>query len=60
MVAVRRLPHLLEAELLHPRLVRGDGRAFDADAALLDGVGSVDGHLVFGSVAVLDGKIEGA
>ena len=57
---VRRLPHLLEPELLHPRLVGGDGRAFDADAALLDGVGGVDGHLVFGGVAVLDGKIEGA
>src|SRR4029077_10138041 len=30
--AVRRLPHLLQGKLLHPRLVRGDGGAFDADA----------------------------
>src|SRR6185295_19618261 len=31
---VGRLPHLLEAELLHPRLVGRDRRAFHADAVL--------------------------
>ena len=56
--AVRRLPHLLQAELLHPRFVRGDGGAFDADAELLDGVGGVDGDLVVGLVAVFDAEIE--
>jgi hypothetical protein len=52
-----RLPHLLEAELLHPRLVRRDGRALDADAVLLDRVGGVDRDLVVGLVAVLDPEV---
>ena len=43
--AVRRLPHLLQLELLDPGLVRGDGGALDADVELLDGVRAVDGHL---------------
>lgn len=41
-------PHLLEVELLDPRLVGGDGRALDADAVLLDRLGGVDGDLVVG------------
>ena len=57
--AVRRLPHLLEVELLHPRLVGCDGRAFDADAAGLDGISGIDGDLVVGGVAVLDAEVEG-
>ena len=56
--AVRRLPHLLEAEFLHPRLVRGDGGAFDADADLLDGVGGIDRDLVVGLVAVFHPEVE--
>jgi hypothetical protein len=40
--AVGRLPHLLEAEFLDPRLVGRDGRAFDADAILLDRLGRLD------------------
>src|SRR6185369_18078691 len=40
--AVRRLPHLLEAEFLDTGLVGRDRRAFDADAMLLDRVGRVD------------------
>ena len=55
--AVRRPPHLLQAELLDPGLVRGDRRALDADAVLLDGVGGVDRHLVVGLVAVLDRQV---
>ncbi len=56
--AVRALPHLLEIELLHARLVGRDGRAFDADAAGLDRVGRVDRHLVVGGVAMLDREVE--
>src|SRR5262249_22672546 len=56
--AVGRPPHLLQPELDHPGLVRGDGRALDADAVPLNGVGRVDGHLVPGGVAVLDGQVE--
>ena len=56
--AVRRLPHLLEAEFLHPGLVRGDGGAFDADADLLDGVGGIDRDLVVGLVAVFHPEVE--
>ncbi len=49
---------LLEVEFLHPRLVRRDGGAFDADAVLLDGVGGVDGDLVVGLVAVFHAEVE--
>ncbi len=55
--AVGRDPHLLEAELLHPRLVRRDRRALDAGTVLLDGVGGVDGHLVVGRVAMLHPEV---
>ena len=55
--AVGREPHLLEVELLDAGLVGGDGRAFDAHAVLLDGVGGVDGDLVVGLVAVLDAEV---
>jgi hypothetical protein len=39
------------------RLRRRDGRALDADAVLLDGVGRVDRDLVVGGVAVLDAEV---
>ena len=55
---VRRPPHLLEAELLDPRLVRRDRCALDADAVLVDGVRGIDGHLVVRGVTVLDGQVE--
>ncbi len=55
--AVRRNPHLLEAELLNACLIRGDGRALHTDVVLLDGVCSVNGDLVVGRVAVLDRQI---
>ena len=56
--AVGRLPHLLEAELLDPRLVGRDRRAFDADAVLLDRLGGLDRDPVVGLVALLDAEIE--
>src|SRR5215204_1020915 len=40
---VRGAPHLLQAELLDPRLVRCDRGALDPDAVLLDRVRRVDG-----------------
>src|SRR5690606_3873705 len=55
--AVRAAPHLLQPELLHPGLVRGDGGALDTDAVLLDGVRGVDGDLVFGAVPLLDRQV---
>src|ERR1700722_14239529 len=44
-------------ELFDPRLVRGDGRAFDADAGGLDRMRRVDRDLVVGRVAILDREI---
>jgi hypothetical protein len=44
-VPVGGLPHLLELELLDALLVGGDGRALDADVALLDGLSSINGDL---------------
>ena len=46
--AVRALPHLLEVELLDPRLVGRDRRALDADLVLEDSLGSFDCHFVVG------------
>ena len=43
---VRALPHLLQLELLHARLVRRDRRALDPHFVLQDCLGRVDGHLV--------------
>ena len=47
---VRALPHLLQLELLHARLVGSDRRAFDADAVLLNRLCGLDGDLVIGLV----------
>ena len=44
--AIGALPHLLELELLDTRLVRGDGRALDADLVLNDSVGSINSDFV--------------
>src|SRR5690606_38232538 len=43
--AVGAPPHLLEAELLDPRLVWGNGGALHADADFLDLLGRIDGDL---------------
>ncbi len=44
--AVRAPPHLLELELLHARLVGGNGRALDADLVLEDGLCRINRDLV--------------
>lgn len=44
--AIRALPHLLELELLHTRLIGGNGRALDTHAVLENGLGGIDGNLV--------------
>ena len=44
-------------ELFDPRLVRRDGRAFDANAGGLDRMRRVDRDLVVGRVAILDREI---
>lgn len=48
---------LLQLEFLHASLVRGDGRALDANRVLLDGLGSVQCDLVVGLVAVLEPQV---
>jgi hypothetical protein len=55
--AVGRAPHFLEAELFHAGFVRRDGRAFHADAVMLDGFGGIDGDLVVGLVAFFDREV---
>lgn len=51
--AIWRLPHLLQIELFHARLVRSNGGAFDADLALSDGLGAVERHLIISLVTIL-------
>ena len=51
--AVRRLPHLFQAKLLHPPLVRGDGRALDADPVFFNRLRRLDRHFILGGVAIL-------
>src|SRR4029453_210543 len=54
---VGRYPHLLEVELLHPRLIWGDGGALDAGAVLFDRVRGVNRDLVIGGVAMSDAEV---
>ena len=55
--AVGALPHLMELILLHPLLVRRDGRALDADAQALDGLACLHRDPVAGLVAFLQAQI---
>jgi hypothetical protein len=41
-------PHLLQLELLHSGLVRGNSRTLDTDRVLLDRLGAVNSDLVIG------------
>ena len=56
--AVRRLPHALQAEFLHPRFVGGDRRTLHADAMFANGIGRLHGDLVIGFVAAFHAEIE--
>ena len=55
--AVGRAVHLVQAELLHARLVGGDRGALDADPVLLDRFGSLHGYPIAGGVAGLDREV---
>lgn len=55
--AVGGQPHLLQLELLHSCLVRGNGRTLDTNRVFLDGLGSINGDLVVGLIAVGQAKI---
>ncbi len=55
--AIRAAIHPLQAEFRHPGLVRGNGRAFYADAVLGDRVGRIDGHLIVRLVTVFDTEV---
>ena len=55
--AIGRLPHLLEAEFLHARLVRRNGRALHGHAIFLGGFSRINRDLVVGLVAALDREI---
>src|ERR1700733_15921128 len=48
----------MQVELFYPRLVGGDGGAFDADAVELDRLSGLDGDLIVGLVALVDAEIE--
>ena len=41
-------PHLLQVELLDAGFVWSDSRAFDTNAVLNNGIGSIDRYLVIG------------
>ena len=55
--AIRRAPHLLEAEFLDPRFVGRDGGAFDTDAMFFDRLSRVDRDLIIRLVAIFHAKI---
>lgn len=56
--AVGALPHLLELEFLDSSFVGSDGCALDANLALFDGLGGVEGDLVVGFISVLDAQVK--
>ena len=55
--AVRRPPHLLQAELLNSSLIGSDRRALHANSVLLDGMSGIDRDLIVGLIAILDTQV---
>lgn len=55
--AVWRLPHFGEAKLLDTTFIGSDGGTLDADTVFLDGVGSIGGDFILGSITGLDGQV---
>jgi len=56
--SVRRGVLGLQVKLLDASVVVGDGSTLDAHLYVLDGLGRVDGHLVFRHIPVLDRQVE--
>ncbi len=56
--AVGRLPHLFQLVLLHACLIRGDGGTLDADIALLNRLGSFQGHFIVSLITMLKAKVK--
>jgi len=56
--AVGALVHTLEVVLLDTGLVRSDGGTLDTNIALLDGISSINSHLVVSGITVGDVKIK--
>jgi hypothetical protein len=56
--AVRALPHLFKLELFNTSLVGGDGGTLDADLALLNSFGGIEGDFVVSFISVLDAEVE--
>ncbi len=50
-------PHLLKFELLNSLLIGGDGSALDSYLVELDGVSSINSHLIVGLVSVLNSQV---
>ncbi len=55
---VRAEPHLLKLEFFNSLFIRGDGGTLDTNLVLLNGVGSINGDLVIGSVSVFNTQIK--
>ena len=51
------LPHKLEVEFLHTSLISGDRGTLDANSALFDGVGRINGDLIVSLVSVFDAQV---
>mmetsp|Transcript_23346 Transcript_23346/g.41461 ORF Transcript_23346/g.41461 Transcript_23346/m.41461 type:complete len:385 (+) Transcript_23346:275-1429(+) len=55
--AVGALPHLLQVELNNAGFIRGDGGALDTNIVLLNGLSSIKGDLIVGSIPIRKTKI---
>src|SRR6478735_1441117 len=54
---IRAFPHLLQTKFFYTRFVRCNGGAFNAHAILFDSIGSINGNLVIGFIAVFNTEI---